>query len=79
MQLGQLARIVNSRWGGTFGGVSGAVAATVVRQQFSTLSSGRVALVVGLLAAVFFLSLVVVTNLAGVLPRNSSSEAAGEE
>jgi len=71
MQLAALARIVNSRWGGLFGGVAGATAATVVRRQFSTLTIGREALLVGLLAAVIFLLLVVVTNLAGVLPRDA--------
>jgi len=80
MRLSELARIVNSRWGGAFGGVSGATAATVVQRQFSTLSSGRAALGVGLLTIVFFLLLVVVTNLTGVLPtENRREEAAGEE
>jgi len=71
MQLSELARIINSRWGGAFGGVSGATAATVVQRQFSTLSSGRAALVVGLLTVVVFLLLVVVANLAGVMPRDA--------
>ena len=70
MRLSELARIVNSRWGGAFGGVAGATAATVVQRQFSTLSSGRAALVVGLLTVVVFL-LVVVANLAGVMPRDA--------
>jgi len=70
MQLSQLVRIVNSRWGGLFGGVAGATAATVV-PQLSTLSSGRVALLVGLLTVVIFLLLVVVANLTGVMPKDT--------
>ena len=76
MQLAGLARIVNSRWGGLFGGVAGATAATVVGRQFSTLSTGREALLVGLLATVIFLLLVVLTNLAGLLPRNARGDDA---
>jgi len=79
MQLGQLVRIVNGRWGGVFGGISGAIAATVVQWRLSTLSSGWAAIVVGLLTMVFFLLLVVVTNLAGVLPTDSRYKAMGEE
>lgn len=80
MQLGQLIRIVNGRWGGVFGGVSGVSAAIVVQWQFSTLSSGRAALSVGLLTAVFVLLLVVLTNLAGLMPRNAhSDEAVGDD
>ena len=70
MQLSQLVRIVNSRWAGVFGGVAGATAATVA-PQFSTLSSGRVALLVGLLTVVIFLLLVVVANLTGVMPKDT--------
>ena len=70
MQLSQLVRIDNSRWAGVFGGVAGAAAATVV-PQLSTLSSSRVALLGGLLTIVIFLLLVVLTNLAGVLPRDT--------
>jgi len=76
MQLGALIRIVNGRWAGIFGGISGAVAATVVQWRLSTLSSGRAALVVGLLTIVFFLLLVVVTNLIGVLPTEDCGEEA---
>jgi len=80
MQLGQLVRIVNGRWGGVFGGVSGSGAVTVVQRQFSTLSSARAALVVGLLTMVFFLLLVVVTNLTGVLPTTAhNDEGVGEK
>lgn len=80
MRLAALARIVNSRWGGLFGGVAGATAATVVRRQFSTLPTGREALLVGLLAAVIFLLLVVMTNLAGVLLGNGrGNEVAGDD
>ncbi|TQQ81984.1 hypothetical protein [Halonotius roseus] len=70
MQLSQLIRIDNGRWTGVFGGVAGGVAATVV-PQLSTLSSDRVALLGGLLTLVVFLLLVVVANLAGVLPTNA--------
>jgi len=70
MQLSQLIQIDNGRWAGVFGGVAGGVAATVV-PQLSTLSSGRVALLGGLLTLVVFLLLVVVANLAGVMPRDA--------
>ena len=70
MQLAALARIVNSRWGGLFGGVAGATAATIV-PRLSTLSSGRVALLGVLVTVVVFLLLVVVANLVGVMPRDT--------
>jgi|APHM01.1.fsa_nt_gi hypothetical protein len=80
MQLSQLVPIVNVRWVGVFGGVAGATAAIVVQWQFSTLSTGRETILVGLLAAVVFLLLVIVTNLVGVLPMNSSGDdAVGNE
>lgn len=79
MQLGELVRIVNGRWAGIFGGISGAVAATAVQWRLSTVSTERAALLVGLLTAVVFLSLVVGTNLTGILPRKTSDdESAGE-
>ena len=61
--------------GRLFGGVAGAAAATIVKRQFSTLPTGREALLVGALAVVIFLLLVVATNLAGVLPRDSRGDA----
>ncbi|ERH06584.1 MAG: hypothetical protein J07HN4v3_02207 [Halonotius sp. J07HN4] len=80
MQLSQLVQIVNVRWVGVFGGVAGATAAIVVQWQLSTLSTGRETILVGLLAAVVFLLLVIVTNLVGVLPMNSSGDdAVGNE
>ena len=80
MQLGQLVRIVNGRLAGVFGGVAGATAGTVVQWQFSTLSSEQAALLVGLLTVVFFLSLVVLTNLVGMLPTDTrGGEIVGED
>jgi len=80
MQLGELIRIINGRWAGVFGGVAGATAAMVVQWRLSTLSSGRAALVVGLLSMIFFLLLVVVTNLTGVLPTTAhNDEGVGEK
>ena len=57
--------------GRLFGGVAGAVAAIVVQWQFAALSSGRAALLVGLLTVVIFLLLVVVANLTGVMPKDT--------
>ncbi|ERH00989.1 MAG: hypothetical protein J07HN6_02618 [Halonotius sp. J07HN6] len=76
MQLGQLIRIVNGRWAGIFGGVAGAAAAIVVQWQFSALSTGRAALLVGLLTMVFFVLIVVLTNLTGLLPRTARGNSA---
>ena len=78
MQSKQLIWMPNARWVAIFGGLAGGGAGAVVRWRLSTLSSGRAAFVVGLLTIVFFLSLVVVTNLIGVLPTTTHNDEAAE-
>jgi|APHM01.1.fsa_nt_gi hypothetical protein len=80
MQLGQLIRINNRRWGGIFGGIASTTALIIGQWKLSISSSSLAALVVTLLFLVFFLLLVVLTNLAKVLLADGrGDDAVGNE
>jgi len=73
MQLEPFVRIANARWAALFGGIGGGAGALIV-YSFSGLSSGRAAFLVGLLTGVFSSLLMIITNLAGVMPTDSGGD-----
>lgn len=76
MQLGQLARIANARWAAILGGIAGGASTTVLQTQFSTVSPWRTALFGALFTSISFLLLLVISNLAGIMPIDSGDDEA---